>query len=155
LLHAVPFLAPHRDLGWFLNSIPIKEMVQEQSSSHHSQLPKFGGSATAVARASKKNKPKKIPQRGLGVAQLEKLRLEEQKKTEGGGVSSVLVPPPAHPRALLPLRNHPPPPVPTMRPGFSPVPWDPAADPMKHQYKRMPPLPTVRTMALLFFRHSA
>ncbi|KAK1301775.1 hypothetical protein QJS10_CPB12g01060 [Acorus calamus] len=33
-------------------------------------------------RPSKKQKQKKVPQRGLGVAQLEKLRLEEQHKSE-------------------------------------------------------------------------
>ncbi|URE43469.1 hypothetical protein MUK42_24781 [Musa troglodytarum] len=38
-------------------------------------LPGDGG-----VRMGKKNKQKKIPQRGLGVAQLEKLRLEEQQK---------------------------------------------------------------------------
>ncbi|GJN38093.1 hypothetical protein PR202_gb27105 [Eleusine coracana subsp. coracana] len=133
-------------------------MIQEQSSSqhhHHHQLPKYG--STGVARASKKNKPKKIPQRGLGVAQLEKLRLEEQKKMEGGGTGMSLLAPAAHARAhphLLPL-HPPPPPVPLgalARPPpadggvFSPVIWDPA-DPMKHQYKRMPPppLPMVST----------
>lgn len=38
-------------------------------------------------RMGKKNKQKKIPQRGLGVAQLEKLRLEEQQK-KGASSSS-------------------------------------------------------------------
>jgi hypothetical protein len=107
-------------------------MIQEQSSSqHHQQLPMYGsaGSAsTGVARASRKIKPKKTPQRGLGVAQLEKLRLEEQKKMEG-----------------VPLGAHPRPPADC---GFSPVLWDPA-DPMKHQYKRMPPLPMVRRASVL------
>ncbi|TVU22851.1 hypothetical protein EJB05_32571 [Eragrostis curvula] len=135
-------------------------MVQEQSSSGQPHpLPKYGAAspATGVARASKKIKPKKIPQRGLGVAQLEKLRIEEQKKMDGG---AAVLSPVAHPRALtggglghlLPL--HPPPPVPLSaltRPaadggGF----WDPAADPaMKHPYKRslcpQPPLPMVST----------
>ncbi|KAF3788398.1 hypothetical protein EJ110_NYTH20904 [Nymphaea thermarum] len=53
----------------------------------------FGGSIKAEAmaqeesfrignhRSVKKHKQKKIPQRGLGVAQLEKIRLEEQQKT--------------------------------------------------------------------------
>lgn len=151
-------------------------MVHEQSggSHHHQQLPRYGsgaGSATGVARASKKNKPKKIPQRGLGVAQLEKLRIEEQKKMEGAGVSGA-----AHSHALSGgggggslghlLSMHPPPPPPPLslsalpRPaadggvhcGFPPVLWDPA-DPMRHPYKRslcpQPPLPTVRALLSL------
>ncbi|XP_037412158.1 developmental and secondary metabolism regulator VEL1-like [Triticum dicoccoides] len=151
-------------------------MVQEPSSSsnHHlqQQLAKYGGgngngngngAATGVARASRKNKPKKIPQRGLGVAQLEKLRIEEQKKM-GGGPSAAT--PSSH--ALnggalchLPaptLHHHPPPPPPPLsalsRPaaadhcGFPPALWSPA-DPAKHPYKRnlcpQPPLPMVST----------
>ncbi|WOL09100.1 hypothetical protein Cni_G17853 [Canna indica] len=42
----------------------------------------------AAMRSSKKNKNKKIPQRGLGVAQLEKLRLEEQQKNAAASSSS-------------------------------------------------------------------
>ncbi|CAO2186165.1 unnamed protein product [Urochloa humidicola] len=140
-------------------------MVHEQSSGaqhHHPQLPRYGnggGAATGVARASKKNKPKKIPQRGLGVAQLEKLRIEEQKKMEGaaahaGGGGSLghllsMHPPPPPPSALslsaLPTR---PAGDGGGRCGFPPVLWDPA-DPMRHPYKRslcpQPPLPTVST----------
>ncbi|PAN32886.1 hypothetical protein PAHAL_5G519000 [Panicum hallii] len=143
-------------------------MVHEQSGSghHHQQLPRYGsgaGAPTGVARASKKNKPKKIPQRGLGVAQLEKLRIEEQKKMEGAAVSGAAHAP--HPHALGGgggslghlLSMHPPPPPLSLsalpRPaadagvhcGFPPVLWDPA-DPMRHPYKRslcpQPPLPT-------------
>lgn len=152
-----------------------REMVHEQGGgNHHHQLPRFGngaGAATGVARASKKSKLKKIPQRGLGVAQLEKLRIEEQKKMEGaatamsvsgaahlgGGLGHLLPmhPPPAPPLSLSALP----------RPGadgggvhcgYPPMLWDPAAaDPMKHPYKRLcpqPPLPTVRVPLLLFFR---
>nr|BAK05579.1 predicted protein [Hordeum vulgare subsp. vulgare] len=139
-------------------------MVQEPSNSSnhhlHQQLAKYGGgngngngngAATGVARASRKNKPKKIPQRGLGVAQLEKLRIEEQKKM-GGGPSAAT--PSSHAlngRALchLPaptLHHHPPPPPPPplsalSRPaaaehcGFPPALWSPA-DPAKNPYKR-------------------
>lgn len=39
-----------------------------------------GGSGTGSNRSSKKLKQKKVPQRGLGVAQLEKIRIEEQQK---------------------------------------------------------------------------
>ncbi|KAL6838650.1 hypothetical protein ACP4OV_031364 [Aristida adscensionis] len=165
-------------------------MVQEQSSSHHPQhhhhhhhpqLPKYGGggggggsvAATGVARASKKNKPKKIPQRGLGVAQLEKLRIEEQKKMDGGGASGSTAPlplPPPHSHTLgaaaaaaglghlLPLHPAPPqlPLSALARPaadggvhcGFTSVMWNPV-DAMKHPYKRslcaQPPFPMVST----------
>jgi hypothetical protein len=148
------------------------EMVQEHANNHHhlqQQLAKYGGtgstvngpgpgvSATGVARASRKNKPKKIPQRGLGVAQLEKLRIEEQKKMGGSGTAT----PSAHAGGLcqLPTLHHLPPPAPPLsalsRPaadggahcGFRPVLWSPV-DPTKHPYKRslcpQPPLPMVR-----------
>ncbi|CAJ1978514.1 unnamed protein product [Sphenostylis stenocarpa] len=48
-----------------------------------------GGSRKGAGRPCKKPKPKKVPQRGLGVAQLEKIRLEEEEKEKaaaaGGG----------------------------------------------------------------------
>ncbi|PNT70152.1 uncharacterized protein LOC100841013 isoform X1 [Brachypodium distachyon] len=135
-------------------------MVQEHGNNQHhlqQQLAKYGGggvagsTATGVARASRKNKPKKIPQRGLGVAQLEKLRIEEQKKMAAAG--------PATPSSHAALNGHLPPPAPPLsalsRPpghadggGFPPVLWSPV-DPAKHPYKRslcpQPPLPMVST----------
>ncbi|KAK6132660.1 hypothetical protein DH2020_033612 [Rehmannia glutinosa] len=42
-----------------------------------------GGGGGENSFRSKKIKQKKVPQRGLGVAQLEKIRLEEQQKKEG------------------------------------------------------------------------
>uniref|UniRef100_A0A2P2J9Y3 Uncharacterized protein n=1 Tax=Rhizophora mucronata TaxID=61149 RepID=A0A2P2J9Y3_RHIMU len=45
-----------------------------------------------TGRSCKKQKQKKVPQRGLGVAQLEKIRLEEQQKKYG---SVILPSPPA------------------------------------------------------------
>ncbi|ONM28494.1 hypothetical protein ZEAMMB73_Zm00001d039378 [Zea mays] len=145
-----------------------REMVHGHGDGNHhqhQQLPRYSAAAaaTGVARASKKSKPKKIPQRGLGVAQLEKLRIEEQKMEGSMPVSG-----PTHLGVgvggfghLLPM--HPPPhaPLPLLpRPGadggvhcgYPSVLWDPAsasavADPMKHPfYKRslcpLPPLPT-------------
>ncbi|KAK7272571.1 hypothetical protein RJT34_29250 [Clitoria ternatea] len=58
-------------------------------------------------RSSKKPKQKKVPQRGLGVAQLEKIRLEEQQKRDAALVlpsnsSSSLTKPPYLP---LPINN--------------------------------------------------
>ncbi|XP_040987375.1 uncharacterized protein LOC121235167 isoform X1 [Juglans microcarpa x Juglans regia] len=49
-----------------------------------------GGGIGGVARSSKNPKQKKAPQRGLGVAQLEKIRLEEQQKKD---VAAILSPP--------------------------------------------------------------
>ncbi|KAM0910141.1 hypothetical protein ACQ4PT_014362 [Festuca glaucescens] len=151
-------------------------MVQEHANNHHhlqQQLAKYGTggtgpgpgpgvSATGVARASRKNKPKKIPQRGLGVAQLEKLRIEEQKKMGGSGTATAT--PSSHALSgglcQLPTLHHHPPPAPPLsalsRPaadggahcGFRPVLWSPV-DPTKHPYKRslcpQPPLPMVST----------
>ncbi|KAK7401786.1 hypothetical protein VNO78_13555 [Psophocarpus tetragonolobus] len=39
-----------------------------------------------LGRSSKKSKQKKVPQRGLGVAQLEKIRLEEQQKRDAAAI---------------------------------------------------------------------
>lgn len=44
------------------------------------------------ARPKRKGKQKKVPQRGLGVAQLERMRMEEQKKEVGSSSSSLMVP---------------------------------------------------------------
>lgn len=46
------------------------------------------------ARSSKRPKQKKVPQRGLGVAQLEKIRLEEQQKKASAAILSPPPPPP-------------------------------------------------------------
>lgn len=160
-------------------------MHEQSSGNHHhhhqQQLPRFGaragaGAATGVSRPSKKSKVNKAPQRGLGVAQLEKLRMEEQKKMEGAA-TAMSVSGAAHLGGaggglghLLPM--HPPPPPPPLslsalpRPGadgggvhcgYPPVLWDPSsADPMKNLYKRslcsQPSLPSVRVPLLLFFR---
>ncbi|XP_039001599.1 protein SPEAR2-like [Hibiscus syriacus] len=40
------------------------------------------GNNSNICRSSKKERPRKLPQRGLGVAQLEKMRLEEQQKKD-------------------------------------------------------------------------
>ncbi|GMJ10148.1 TCP Interactor containing EAR motif protein 3 [Hibiscus trionum] len=40
------------------------------------------GNNNNIGKSSKKQRPKKVPQRGLGVAQLEKIRLEEQQKND-------------------------------------------------------------------------
>lgn len=53
---------------------------------HHNQSNTRPSSSSSSS--SKKNKAKKIPQRGLGVAQLEKLRIEEQQKINGNNSSS-------------------------------------------------------------------
>ncbi|KAG8657927.1 uncharacterized protein LOC110610681 isoform X1 [Manihot esculenta] len=57
-----------------------------------------------IGRSSKKQKQKKVPQRGLGVAQLEKIRLEEQQKKDGSTIltSASSSPPPPKPSNLSP-----------------------------------------------------
>ncbi|KAK1395559.1 Actin cytoskeleton-regulatory complex protein pan1 [Heracleum sosnowskyi] len=54
-------------------------MAQQEQNQKYSNSGCTGG---VVARSSKKLKQKKVPQRGLGVAQLEKIRLEEQQKRD-------------------------------------------------------------------------
>uniref|UniRef100_A0A804QJ69 Uncharacterized protein n=1 Tax=Zea mays TaxID=4577 RepID=A0A804QJ69_MAIZE len=138
-------------------------MVYEQDRGNHHQLPRFctAGAAPGVARASKKSKPKKAPQRGLGVAQLERILIEEQKNMEEGPTTAMPVTTrTAHLGPLLPMHPPPPPPPPLslsalprdagVHCGYDPpVLWDPAAaDPLKHPYKKRslcpqpPPLPT-------------
>jgi hypothetical protein len=146
-------------------------MVYEQDRGNHHQLPRFctAGAAPGVARASKKSKPKKAPQRGLGVAQLERILIEEQKNMEEGPTTAMPVTTrTAHLGPLLPMHPPPPPPPPLslsalprdagVHCGYDPpVLWDPAAaDPLKHPYKKRslcpqpPPLPTVRAGAASF-----
>lgn len=59
-------------------------MAQEEhiQSSSHSDGGDSGGGGVVSSDRSRNVKQKKIPQRGLGVAQLEKIRLEEQRKRE-------------------------------------------------------------------------
>ncbi|RWW21115.1 hypothetical protein GW17_00014751 [Ensete ventricosum] len=64
-------------------------------------------------RTGKKNKQKKIPQRGLGVAQLEKLRLEEQQKKAAAAAASSSSDPSTQGFGLPP-----PPPPPQQQPYF-------------------------------------
>ncbi|KAL8505756.1 hypothetical protein ACS0TY_016829 [Phlomoides rotata] len=49
-----------------------------------------GGSSGVSCSRSKKMKQKKVPQRGLGVAQLEKIRIEEQHKKESLQAANIL-----------------------------------------------------------------
>nr|DAD21139.1 TPA_asm: hypothetical protein HUJ06_022602 [Nelumbo nucifera] len=73
-------------------------MVQEE------QFQSNSNSGPAGSRSSKKLKQKKIPQRGLGVAQLEKIRLEEQQKKDAAAVAVV----PSSPCIVVPLPPGPP-----------------------------------------------
>uniref|UniRef100_A0A7N0SY00 SPOROCYTELESS-like EAR-containing protein 2 n=1 Tax=Kalanchoe fedtschenkoi TaxID=63787 RepID=A0A7N0SY00_KALFE len=70
-----------------------EEQIRNSSSSSSISF-RNGGNG----RNSKKPKPKKIPQRGLGVAQLEKIRLKEEVKNEA------LTSPP-HPMTAASLHN--------------------------------------------------
>ncbi|XP_057473616.1 uncharacterized protein LOC130762015 isoform X2 [Actinidia eriantha] len=58
-------------------------MAQEEHNQRGSNSNNSGGRGGGGGnRSSKKLKQKKVPQRGLGVAQLEKIRLEEQQKKD-------------------------------------------------------------------------
>lgn len=57
-------------------------MAQQEQSQKYNNISSGGCTGGVVARSSKKLKQKKVPQRGLGVAQLEKIRLEEQQKRD-------------------------------------------------------------------------
>lgn len=57
-------------------------MAQQEQNQKYSNSSIGGCAGAGVARSSKKLKQKKVPQRGLGVAQLEKIRLEEQQKRD-------------------------------------------------------------------------
>ncbi|KAB1670593.1 hypothetical protein ES319_1Z154300v1 [Gossypium barbadense] len=72
---------------------------QTQRCSNNSNT--SGGNNNIIGRSSKKQRPKKVPQRGLGVAQLEKIRLEEQQKKDPG--ASLILPliPSFHPQITL------------------------------------------------------
>ncbi|XP_068665796.1 protein SPEAR2-like [Aristolochia californica] len=74
-------------------------MVPEDQLQHQHQNQRSSNSSSAGCgtRSCRKIKQKKIPQRGLGVAQLEKIRLEEQQKKEAaaGSSSCFVVPLPA------------------------------------------------------------
>ncbi|EEF31027.1 conserved hypothetical protein, partial [Ricinus communis] len=63
-------------------------MAQEEEPQKCSNSNSGGGGSgvnlgNSGIKSSKKQKQKKVPQRGLGVAQLEKIRLEEQRKKDG------------------------------------------------------------------------
>lgn len=70
--------------------------------------------SSSSSSSSKKLKQKKVPQRGLGVAQLEKIRMEEQKNISATLVSSPIISPPSSavssikppPFPSLPLPNY-------------------------------------------------
>ncbi|KAJ6751889.1 hypothetical protein OIU85_002319 [Salix viminalis] len=60
-------------------------MVQEEQTKKYSTSNGDGDGGISIghiSRSSRKHKQKKVPQRGLGVAQLEKIRLEEQQKND-------------------------------------------------------------------------
>lgn len=52
-------------------------------------------SNSSGGRSSRKPKQKKVPQRGLGVAQLEKIRVEEQQKKDAALASPAILPSPS------------------------------------------------------------
>ncbi|XWS10956.1 hypothetical protein CRYUN_Cryun38cG0042800 [Craigia yunnanensis] len=82
-------------------------MAQEDQTQRcsNSNTSSGGGIGNTIGRSSKKKRPKKVPQRGLGVAQLERIRIQEQQKKDAAiavaaailpSHSSVISPPPTH-----------------------------------------------------------
>ena len=61
------------------------------------------GGIGGIGRSSKKPRQKKVPQRGLGVAQLEKIRLEEQQKRDAAAMLSSPCSVPSNKSSYLPL----------------------------------------------------
>ncbi|XVF70102.1 hypothetical protein PTKIN_Ptkin11bG0135400 [Pterospermum kingtungense] len=82
-------------------------MSQEDQSQRcsNSNTSSGGGIGSNIGRSSKKQRPKKIPQRGLGVAQLEKIRIEEQKKKDAAVVAAIF-PSPSFVISSLPTTHH-------------------------------------------------
>ncbi|KAK8506437.1 hypothetical protein V6N13_016367 [Hibiscus sabdariffa] len=80
-------------------------MAQEEQISNSNS---GGIGNNIIGRFSKKQRPKKVPQRGLGVAQLEKIRIEEQQKKDASILPSsqspvVVSPPRATHKSLVPV----------------------------------------------------
>ena len=81
-------------------------MAQEDQTQNTSSGSGGGGGSGgigSVGRSSKKPKQKKVPQRGLGVAQLEKIRLEEQQKRDAAAMLSSPCSVPSNKSSYLPL----------------------------------------------------
>ncbi|XP_008784012.2 uncharacterized protein LOC103703061 [Phoenix dactylifera] len=91
-------------------------MVLEEEQARYSSGSRGGG--------KKKNKQNKIPQRGLGVAQLEKLRIEEQQKNVASSSSSASQGMSLFPsqQPILPFLTAPNDPNPMLRPVVNPDP---------------------------------
>ncbi|XP_039022909.1 uncharacterized protein LOC120155424 [Hibiscus syriacus] len=58
----------------------MKRMVEEDETTPRCST--SSGNNSSICRSSKKKRPKKVPRRALGVAQLEKMRLEEEQKKD-------------------------------------------------------------------------
>ncbi|GMI74166.1 hypothetical protein HRI_001085900 [Hibiscus trionum] len=75
-----------------------EEQISQIYSNSNSDSGGGGIGNNFIGRFSKKQRPKKVPQRGLGVAQLEKIRIEEQQKKDASilpcSQSPVVVSPP-------------------------------------------------------------
>ncbi|XP_021890291.1 uncharacterized protein LOC110808943 isoform X2 [Carica papaya] len=70
----------------FLDGKSTRMALEDHSQKGSNSASSIAGGDGNLARSSKKQKPKKVPQRGLGVAQLEKIRLEEQQKKDAAAI---------------------------------------------------------------------
>ncbi|GLT48592.1 hypothetical protein SLA2020_222080 [Shorea laevis] len=82
-------------------------MSQEEHSQKCSTSAGSGGGVGIrnFGRSFKRQKPKKVPQRGLGVAQLEKIRLEEQQKKDGVVAAAAAILPSPSPTTISPSQK--------------------------------------------------
>ncbi|XVE50145.1 hypothetical protein DITRI_Ditri01bG0138300 [Diplodiscus trichospermus] len=65
---------------------------QTQGGCSNSNTSSGGGVGNSNGRSSTKEKPKKVPQRGLGVAQLERIRIADEQR-KGATAAAILHPP--------------------------------------------------------------
>lgn len=77
-------------------------MAQEDQTSNTSSGGGGIGNSSSGGRSSKKQRPKKVPQRGLGVAQLERIRIEEQQKKD----AALILPSPSPSSSSSSLTHH-------------------------------------------------
>ncbi|XP_022717200.1 uncharacterized protein LOC111275875 [Durio zibethinus] len=120
-----------------------EDQTQRCSNSNTSSGGAIGNNING--RSSKKQRPKKVPQRGLGVAQLEKIRIEEQQKKDAAvavaaaaispSPSSVVSPPTTHHKSsylCLPIQSF-------QSSSASSIPFPPDVSPPNSIFR--PPLP--------------
>ncbi|KAG7037432.1 hypothetical protein SDJN02_01058, partial [Cucurbita argyrosperma subsp. argyrosperma] len=72
------------ELGWKMIGMGEEEQKRRCFNHRFGSFGTIGGISGRSSSKKLKPKPRKVPQRGLGVAQLERIRLEEQQKNGAG-----------------------------------------------------------------------